>query len=112
MVTKSDFYHSLYDEVWLGMRAMIMLGVKICEGAIVAANSIVTKDVAPYSVVAGSPVQLVKYRFQANVIDELLALKVYDWPEEKFAALKPYLCASDMAKLKQAIICYESGQYG
>lgn len=48
-----------------------------------AANSVVTKDVAPYSIVAGSPAQLVKYRFDAKVIDELLALKVYDWPPEK-----------------------------
>ncbi len=61
---------------------MIMPGVKIGEGAIVAANSVVTKDVAPYSIVAGSPAQLVKYRFDAKVIDELLALKVYDWPPE------------------------------
>ncbi|EPO5389056.1 CatB-related O-acetyltransferase [Vibrio cholerae] len=96
------------DGAWLGMRAMIMPGVNIGEGAIVAANSVVTKDVAPYSVVAGSPAQLVKYRFDAKVIDELLALKVYDWPPEKFTALKSYLCASDLAALKQAVIQYDA----
>lgn len=87
------------------MRAMIMPGVKIGDGTIVVANSVVTKDVAPYSIVAG----LVKYRFQANVINELLALKVYNWPEEKFAPLKPYLCVSNVAKLKQAVTRYEAG---
>lgn len=109
MTTNGDFYHSLGDGVGLGMRAMIMPGVKIGEGAIVAANSVVTKDVAPYSIVAGSPAQLVKYRFQANVINDLLALKVYNWPEEKFAPLKPYLCVSNVAKLKQAVTRYEAG---
>lgn len=91
------------------MRAMIMPGVKVGEGAIVAANSVVTKDVAPYSIVAGSPAQLVKYRFQANVINDLLALKVYNWPEEKFMALKPYLCAADMARLKSAVTRDQAG---
>ncbi len=73
-----------------------------------AANSVVTKDVAPYSIVAGTPDQWVKDRFDAKVIDELLALKVYDWPPEKFTALKSYLCALDLAALKQAVIQYDA----
>ncbi|TDB52186.1 CatB-related O-acetyltransferase [Photorhabdus luminescens] len=96
----------IHDGVWLGMRSMIMPGVTIGEGAIVAANSVVTKDVEPYSIVAGTPAKLVKYRFEPHIINELLALKIYDWSEEKFNALKPYLCASDIKALKSAVRLY------
>ncbi|MEZ8826966.1 CatB-related O-acetyltransferase [Vibrio amylolyticus] len=96
------------DGAWLGMRAMIMPGVSIGEGAIVAANSVVTKDVAPYSVVGGSPAKLVKMRFEPAIIEQLIALKSYDWPAEKFEAIKRHLCASDIAKLKQAVIDYDA----
>lgn len=98
------------DGAWLGMRAMIMPGVTIGEGAIVAANSVVTKDVAPYSIVAGSPAQQVKLRFEPKVIEVLLSMKVYDWPPKKFTALKPYLCAADFAALQQAVLDYDAAQ--
>ncbi|MBT9242249.1 CatB-related O-acetyltransferase [Vibrio splendidus] len=96
------------DGVWLGMRAMVMPGVTIGEGAVVAANSVVTKDVAPYSIVGGSPAKVVKYRFDESVIDELMSFKIYEWPSDKFEALKPYLCSSDFSKLKQAITDYDN----
>ena len=96
------------DGVWLGMRAMIMPGVHIGEGAIVAANSVVTSDVAPYSVVGGSPAKLIKHRFEPSIIDELLQLRVYDWSEEKFEALKRYLCSSDIDQLKAASLEYDT----
>ncbi|MGF1908599.1 CatB-related O-acetyltransferase [Vibrio kasasachensis] len=96
------------DGSWLGMRAMIMPGVTIGEGAIVAANSVVTKDVEPYSVVAGSPAKLVKYRFEPSVIEELLSFNVYDWSAEKFEALKPLLCSSNFEELRQAIALYDT----
>lgn len=104
-VGKGDTH--IHDGCWLGMRAMIMPGVTIGEGAIIAANSVVTKDVAPYSVVAGSPAKLVKYRFEESTISELLALKIYDWSEVKFNALKRYLCNSDLSDLKSAVRDYD-----
>ncbi|WP_135381510.1 CatB-related O-acetyltransferase [Vibrio tasmaniensis] len=96
------------DGVWLGMRAMVMPGVTIGEGAVVAANSVVTKDVEPYSIVGGSPAKVVKYRFDESVIDELISMKIYEWPTEKFEALRPCLCNSDFSKLKQAITDYDN----
>ncbi|MFM2607398.1 CatB-related O-acetyltransferase [Vibrio chagasii] len=96
------------DGVWLGMRAMIMPGVTIGEGAVVAANSIVTKDVEPYSIVGGSPAKVVKYRFDESVIDELISMKIYEWPAEKFEALRKHLCNSDFSKLKEAITDYDN----
>ncbi|NHB93110.1 CatB-related O-acetyltransferase [Photorhabdus cinerea] len=103
-VGKGDTH--IHDGVWLGIRSMIMPGVTIGEGAIVAANSVVTKDVEPYSIVAGSPAKLVKYRFEPHIINELLALKIYDWSEEKFNALKRYLCSSDINVLISAVKSY------
>lgn len=81
---------------------MILPGVTIGEGAVVAANSVVTKDVAPYSIVAGSPAKHIKYRFEPSIVEELVALNIYDWPEEKFNALKRDLCSDDIHQLKQA----------
>ncbi len=97
------------DGVWLGMRAMVMPGVTIGEGAVVAANSVVTKDVEPYSIVGGSPAKVVKYRFDKPVIEELVSMKIYDWPANKFESLRKHLCDSDFTKLKQAITYYDNG---
>ncbi|MGC6226112.1 CatB-related O-acetyltransferase [Proteus mirabilis] len=99
-IGKGDTY--IHDGVWIGMRAMIMPGVTIGEGAIIAANSVVTKDVAPYSIVGGIPAKHVKYRFEPKVIEQLLSLNIYSWPEKKFAALKPYLCQASIDKLLTA----------
>ncbi len=90
------------DGVWIGMRAMIMQGVTIGEGAVIAANSVVTKDVPPYAIVGGSPARIIKYRFDENTVQRLLALHIYDWPEEKFNRLRQYLTANDIAVLEQA----------
>ncbi|MBE9599522.1 CatB-related O-acetyltransferase [Pedobacter sp. MC2016-24] len=59
-------------DVWIGARATVLDGVKIGQGAIIAANSVVTKDVPPYSIVAGVPAKILKYRFEQNVIDKLI----------------------------------------
>ena len=91
------------DGVWIGMRAMIMPGITIGEGAVVAAGSIVVKDVAPYTVVGGNPAREIKKRFADDVINRLLKLKLYDYPEDKFTALRPHLFSSDIQALEQAV---------
>lgn len=90
------------DGAWIGMRAMIMPGVTIGEGAVVAAQAVVTRNVAPYSVVGGNPAQHIKYRFAEDVIARLLALGIYDWPAEKLQRLQPLLCANDIDALERA----------
>ncbi len=59
-------------DVWIGTRALIMDGVNIGSGAIIAANSVVTKDVPPYSIVGGSPAKIIRYRFDEAKISNLL----------------------------------------
>lgn len=60
------------DDVWIGENALILSGVKIGQGAIIAAGSVVTKDVEPYSIVGGNPAKFIKYRFDKEVIEQLM----------------------------------------
>lgn len=62
------------DDVWIGYRSTILSGVRIGQGAIVAAGSVVTKDVAPYTIVGGNPARLIKERYPAAVIEKLRRL--------------------------------------
>ena len=87
------------DGAWIGMRAMLMPGVTIGEGAVVASGAIVTKDVAPYMIVAGNPATPVRSRFDERTVERLLELKIYEWSEAKFAALQPMICAADIEVL-------------
>lgn len=59
------------DDVWIGFRSTILSGVHIGQGAIVAAGSVVTKDVPPYAIVGGIPAKVIKYRFSPEMINEL-----------------------------------------
>lgn len=92
------------DGVWIGMRAMIMAGVKIGEGAVIASGAVVTKDVPPYTVVGGNPAKEIKKRFSKEVTDELLALRLYDKTEAEIDRLLPYLCNNDISALKNAVL--------
>jgi len=70
------------DDVWIGIDAMIMSGVKIGKGAVVAARSVVTKDVPPYAIVAGNPAKIIKYRFNEEIINRLYKvnlIKLFDY---------------------------------
>ena len=68
-VSKGDII--LDDDVWIGYRAIILSGVHIGQGAIVAAGAVVTKDVPPYAIVAGVPARIVKYRFPEDIVKDL-----------------------------------------
>lgn len=60
------------DDVWIGYGATIMSGVHVGQGAVIAAGAVVTRDVPPYAVVGGVPAKVIKYRFEVDVIEELL----------------------------------------
>ena len=71
------------NDVWIGYNATIMPGVNIGDGAIIAANATVVKDVAPYSIVGGNPAKEIKKRFNPEKVSELLKLQWWDWDIEK-----------------------------
>ena len=73
------------NDVWIGYEAVILSGVTIGDGAIIGARAVVTKDVPPYTIAGGVPAKRIRKRFPDEVISTLLALKWWDWPEEKIA---------------------------
>lgn len=96
------------DGAWIGMRAMIMPGVTLGEGAVIASGAIVTKDVAPYTIVAGNPARPVRQRFSEADIETLLGLGIYQWEKAKFEALRRFICADDIPALKAASEAYDT----
>lgn len=71
------------NDVWIGANVCIMPGVRIGDGAVVAAGAVVTHDVEPYAVVGGVPANVIKYRFTQEQIDKFLEIKWWDWSHEK-----------------------------
>lgn len=69
-------------DVWIGLRAIIMSGVTIGNGAVIGAGSIVTKDVPPYAVVVGNPARILKYRFSDEVIEKIQSSEWWNWSDE------------------------------
>lgn len=69
------------NDVWIGANSIIMAGVNVSDGAVIAAGSVLTKDVEPYSVVGGVPARKIKYRLPDEVINKLLDLSWWDMPD-------------------------------
>lgn len=91
------------SDVWIGMEAMILPGVKIGHGAIVAAKAVVAHDVPPYSIVAGNPARAVKTRFDDETVQRLLAVAWWDWAVEKISRNLDAIRGSDISRLEAAI---------
>lgn len=87
------------NDVWIGHNATLMAGVKIGDGAIIATNSTVVKDVEPYSIVGGNPAKEIKKRFSEEKIEKLLALKWWDWNIEKITENISNLTGTDLNSL-------------
>ena len=87
------------NDVWIGHKATIMPGVKIGDGAIIASNTTVTKDVAPYSIVGGNPAVEIRKRFNDEQIKELLTIKWWDWEIDKITANVGALTGLDISLL-------------
>ncbi len=75
------------NDVWMGHNVNVLAGVSIGDGAVVAAGSVVTKDVPPYAVVAGAPAQIRKYRFEDKVIERLLQVRWWDFELSELSGL-------------------------
>ena len=91
------------NDVWFGRNCVVMPGVKIGDGAIVAAHSVVTKDVEPYSVVGGNPARFIKKRFDDELIELLLRFKWWDLPPDELAEVMPLLCDADLEKVRREL---------
>jgi virginiamycin A acetyltransferase len=87
------------NDVWIGYNATIMAGVNIGDGAIIAANSTITRDVEPYTIVGGNPAKKIRKRFSEDVIIKLLALKWWNWNIEKITKNIKNLTENKIEKL-------------
>ena len=89
LVTKGTI--RIGHDVWIGAGAQVLSGVTVGDGAIVAAGAIVTRDVAPYAVVAGNPARLIRYRFGPDRIAQLLDVQWWHWSEERLRSEAAFL---------------------
>ncbi len=95
MVTSSGNI-TIGNDVWIGSHVTILSGVTIGDGAVVAAYSLVTKDVPPYAMVAGNPAVIKKYRFDEQTIETLLRISWWYWPIDKITKNIPLLCSGEV----------------
>ncbi|WP_443972129.1 type B chloramphenicol O-acetyltransferase [Sphingobium sp. CR28] len=87
------------NDVWIGSEAMVMPGVKIGDGAIIGTRSVVTKDIAPYTIVGGNPAQVIRKRFTDDDIARLLELSWWDWSDDQLRDAMPFLTSGNIVGL-------------
>ncbi|HFK1527529.1 TPA: Vat family streptogramin A O-acetyltransferase [Bacillus cereus] len=89
------------NDVWIGMDTTIMPGIKIGDGAIIAAKSVVTRDVAPYTIVGGNPANKIKERFSNEIIQELLRIQWWHFDIEKITGNIDAIVRGDIEPLRK-----------
>jgi len=88
------------NDVWIGQNVTVMPGVKIGDGAIIAANSTVSKDVPAYHIAGGNPIKIIKKRFNDELIEYLKNLKWWDWPSERIYRNLEALCSANLEAIR------------
>jgi virginiamycin A acetyltransferase len=88
------------NDVWIGQNVTVMPGVQIGDGAIIAANSVVTKNIPAYCIAGGNPCKIIKKRFSDDLIEYLLCIKWWDWSPEKIFENLDILCSGDLNLIK------------
>jgi len=91
-------------DVWLGYEATIMPGVKIGNGAVIAAKSVVTKDVPNYAIAGGNPARIIRKRFDDSQIERLLRIGWWHWPAEKITRYIHLINSADVEALEMAAL--------
>jgi len=84
------------NDVWIASNVKIMQGVRIGDGAVIAQESFVTRDVPPYAIVGGHPAKLIRYRFTEKQISDLLEISWWNWEDEKIRDVVPILLSNDV----------------
>lgn len=90
------------NDVWIGEKAVIMPGVTIGDGAIVAAHAVVTRDIPPYGIVGGNPAKLIRQRFEEEIVATLCKIAWWDWPADKITRYLDAIRGADLDALKKA----------
>ena len=87
------------NDVWIGYQAVIMPGVQVGDGAIIAAKSVVVKDVPPYTLFGGNPAQCIRQRFEEEVIQKLLEVAWWNWSIDKVTRNLTQITGADIEAL-------------
>jgi len=87
------------NDVWIGSEALVMPGITIGDGAVIATRAVVTRDVAPYAIVGGNPASVIRKRFDEDLIAHLLELRWWDWSDAQLRDAMPILCSGDIGRL-------------
>ena len=91
------------NDVWIGQNVTVLPAAHIGDGAIIGANSVVAKDIPPYSIAVGNPCEIKRKRFDEDLIEYLLKIKWWDWSAEKIFNNMEALCSGDLSKIKNII---------
>ena len=84
------------NDVWIGYEAVVMAGVTVGDGAIIASRAVVAKDVPPYTIVGGVPAREIRLRFDRDIIARLLELQWWNWPIEKIRQALPFIVKGEI----------------
>ncbi len=87
------------SDVWIGSEAIIMPGISIGHGAVIGTRALVTKDVAPYTIVGGNPATVIRTRFDQADVARLLELQWWNWTDEQLRQAMPLLTDSSVSEL-------------
>jgi acetyltransferase-like isoleucine patch superfamily enzyme len=87
---------SIGSDVWLGDKVLVLTGVRIGDGAIIAANSLVNKDIPDYAIAGGVPAKVIRYRFPEEQRRALLEIAWWDWPEDEVRKAVPLIASKDI----------------
>ncbi len=87
------------NDVWIGNGSTILSGVAIGNGAVIGAGSVVTKSVDPYAIVAGNPARTIRYRFSADIIEQLNSIAWWNWPKDQISAAVNFLMSDNVQGL-------------
>lgn len=89
------------NDVWIGQNVTVMPGVHIGDGAIIAVNSVVTKDIPAYHIAGGNPCKIIRKRFDDKHISYLQEIKWWDWSSEKIFRNLEALCSGDLEQVQR-----------
>lgn len=84
------------NDVWIGRRSIILSGITIGDGAVIAAGSVVTKDVPPFTIVGGNPAKIIKKRFEEDIIKALLEIAWWNFEDNKINQILPLICSPNI----------------
>ncbi len=89
------------NDVWIGLEAVILAGVKIGDGAIIGTRAVVTKDVPPCSIVCGIPAKVIRKRYSPDIIEQLLSLRWWDWTKDRIKRNLPFIMAGNIENMTE-----------